>query len=317
MARTARTRTIMLTTAAAATALALAACGTGEAGGDDTGDDGGDAGSAGGEVVIGSANFPESEIIASIYSAALEDAGFTVTENFNIGAREVYLAAVEEGSIDLVPDYTGNLLYYLDPEATAASSEDIAAALPDALEANGLVAYEQSPAEDKDSITVTAETAEQWNLTSIGDLAAYNDELKLAAAPEFAERTYGLPGLEEKYGVIPSEFVPISDGGGPATVGALLDGSVQAADIYTTTPAIANENLVVLEDPENNFTAQNVIPILNADSASPEIEAVLNPISEALTTEDLIALNDRVSGDEKAEPSTAAQEWLEEKGLLG
>lgn len=305
-----------MTTAAAATALALAACGTGEGGGGDDGDSG-DAGSAGGEIVIGSANFPESEIIASIYSAALEDAGFTVTENFNIGSREVYLAAVEEGSVDLVPDYTGNLLYFLDANASATSSDEIAEALPDALSAAGLVAYAQSDAEDKDSITVTAETAEQWDLTTIGDLAAYNDELKIGAAPEFAERSYGLPGLEEKYGVIPSEFVPISDGGGPATVGALLDGSVQAADIYTTTPAIANENLVVLEDPENNFTAQNVIPILNADSASPDIEAVLDPISEALTTEDLIALNDRVSGDEKAEPSTAAQDWLEEKGLLG
>lgn len=313
----ARTRMTILATAAAAAALTLAACGTGEAGGGD--DDGGSssAGGGGGEIVIGSANFPESEIIATIYSLALQDAGFDVTENFNIGAREIYLAAVEEGSVDLVPDYTGNLLYFLDEDATAASSEDIAAALPDALEANGLVAYEQAPAEDKDSITVTAETAQEWGLTSIADLAAHNDELKLAAAPEFAERTYGLPGLEEKYGVIPSEFVPISDGGGPATVGALLDGSVQAADIYTTTPAIANEDLVVLEDPENNFTAQNVIPILNADAASAEIEAVLNPISEALTTEDLIALNDRVSGDEKAEPSTAAQEWLEEKGLLG
>ena len=316
MARRAHTRMLILASAAVATTLALGACGTGEAGGGD-GTDGGDATAAGGEIAIGSANFPESEIIATIYSIALEDAGFTVTENFNIGAREVYLAAVEEGSVDLVPDYTGNLLYFLDAEATAASSEDIAAALPAALEAAGLVAYEQSPAEDKDSITVTAETAEQWNLTSIGDLAAYNDELKIGAAPEFAERSYGLPGLEEKYGVIPTEFVPIADGGGPATVGALLDGSVQAADIYTTTPAIANEDLVVLEDPENNFTAQNVIPILNADSASAEIEAVLNPISAALTTEDLIALNNRVSGDEKAEPSTAAQEWLEEKGLLG
>jgi osmoprotectant transport system substrate-binding protein len=310
----ARTRQLILTSAAIATALALGACGTGEG---DGGTTEGDGEAAGGEIVIGSANFPESEIIASIYSAALEDAGYDVTENFNIGSREVYLAAVQEGSVDLVPDYTGNLLYYLDGEATAASSEDIAAALPPVLEEAGLVGYEQAPAEDKDSITVTAETAEEWGLTTIGDLAAYNDELKLAAAPEFAERTYGLSGLEEKYGVIPTEFVPIADGGGPATIGALLDGTVQAADIYTTTPAIANENLVVLEDPENNFTAQNVIPVINADAAAPEIEEVLNAISAELTTEDLIALNERVSGDEKAEPSTAAQEWLEEKGLLG
>ncbi len=309
----ARTRLLALSAATLAT-LSLAACGTGEAGG---GDGDGTSEGGGGAVVIGSANFPESEIIASIYSIALTDAGYDVTENFNIGSREVYLAAVEEGSVDLVPDYTGNLLYFLDPEATAASSEDVAAALPAALESAGLVGYEPAPGENKDSITVTSETAQEWGLTSIGDLAQYNDELTIGAAPEFAERPYGLPGLESTYGVVPAAFEPISDGGGPATIGALLDGTVQAADIYTTTPAISTEGLVVLEDPENLFTAQNIVPVLNADSASPELEEILNGISAELTTEDLIALNDRVSGDEKAEPSTAAEDWLEDKGLLG
>lgn len=308
-----RTRIALAAAAATALTLTLAACGTGEAPADGDGDDG----AAGGALTIGSANFPESEIIATIYSLALTDAGYDVTENFNIGSREVYLAAVEEGSVDLVPDYTGNLLFFLDPEATVTAAEEIDAALPEALESAGLVGYTPAAAENKDTVTVTAEIAEEWGLTSIGDLAEYNDQLTLGAAPEFAERSYGLPGLEANYGVVPATFEPIADGGGPATIGALLDGSIQAADIYTTTPAIATEGLVVLEDPENNFAAQNVVPIVNAGSDSPELQEILDGISAQMTTEDLIALNDRVSGDEKAEPSTAAQEWLEEKGLLG
>ena len=100
------------------------------------------------------------------------------------------------------------------------------------------------------------------------------------------------------------------------TVKALIDDAVQVADIYTTSPALDAENLVVLNDPENLIAAQNVIPLLNSDIYSDELASVLNEVSAALTTEDLIALRTRVEGDEKAQASTAAQEWLEGEGLL-
>lgn len=317
-----RRKITTLASIAAASALVLTACSGGgdplAGGGDDSSsgsssDGGGDSGS----VIIGSANFTESEIIANLYAIALEDAGVEVETKFQIGSREAYIPALQDGSIDLIPDYTGNLLRFLDTEATATSAQDVDAALPAALEAEGLTTLEPAPAEDKDAVVVTAETAEHWDLTTIADLAPYNAETKFASNAEFAERPSGLPGLKALYGFEPVEFVAIADGGGPATVAALLDGTVQAANIYTTTPAIEENDFVVLEDPDANFAAQNVVPVLNADKVTDQITEVLDAVSAELTTEDLLALNGKVSGDEKLEPSVAAREWLEEKGLIG
>jgi osmoprotectant transport system substrate-binding protein len=166
---------------------------------------------------------------------------------------------------------------------------------------------------------VTSETAEAAGLTEIGDLAKIVP-FKLGANPQFGELGYGVPGLKEIYGVGTGdgevEFVPIEDFGGPDTVKALVDDSVQVADIYTTSPALTIENLVVLEDPENMISSQNIVPLIAESVYSDEIAEILNAISAALTTDDLIALRDRVEGDEKASAATAAKDWLEDKGLI-
>ncbi len=277
----------------------------------------GSEGSATDAITIGSANFPESEIIGNLFSQVLQDAGVEVDEKFNIGNREAYIPAVKDGSADLVPDYTGNLLLYLDPEADISPTADITGELTKKLESEGLQLVSVSQAEDTDTVTVTQELAEKWNLKTIADLAAHNDELILGGMPEFNERARGIPGLTELYGVKPAEFVAISDGGGPATVQALLDGTVHGANIYTTAPAIFDEDLVVLEDPEGNFPQQFVGAVMNQDKVTPEIEAALKQVTDTLTTDDLITLNSWVSGDEKMEPQAAAQKWLKEKGLIG
>lgn len=266
-----------------------------------------------GSVSIGSADFPESEIIAEIYAQALEAEGMEVERNFQIGAREVYLPAMENGEIDLLPDYTGNLLSYLDPETTATSAEDIEAELPEALP-EGLDILYPAPAENKDSLNVTPEFAEENDLESIGDLAEL-DGVSLAANPEFAERSYGIPGMEEIYGITDVDFTAISDGGGPATVQALLDGTVDVADIYTTTPAIEENDLVTLEDPEEMIAAQHVVPVVRADAMDEQAVDVLNQLSVSLTTEALMEMNALNSGDDVEEPATIAADWLEENGL--
>lgn len=125
---------------------------------------------AGVDLTIGSANFQENVILANIYAQALQAQGATVETQLNIGSRETYMPGLQDGSIDLIPEYSGVLLQYFDPEATAVSSEDVYAALPAALP-EGLTVLEQSAAEDKDAIVVTRETAEQYGLTSIADLA--------------------------------------------------------------------------------------------------------------------------------------------------
>ncbi len=292
-------------------AATLAACGASDPTAADTSSDGG-----GSKVVIGSFAFPESEILGEIYAQALKAKGVDVETKFNIGPRQQTIPALQDGSINLIPEYNGNLLAYYNEKYTERTTEDVDAALVDAVAKDKLKVLDSAAAEDKDAYVVTKKTADSKGLTSIGDLSKLVP-FSLGANPQFGDLGYGIPGLEGVYGVKSSDvkFVPIEDFGGPDTVKALVDDSVQVADIYTTSPAIKTDDLVVLEDPENMISSQNIIPLISEKVDSKKIDDVLNAISAKLTTDDLIALRDRVEGSEKASASTAAKDWLKDKGL--
>lgn len=301
-------RAVLLPLAGIGAALTLAACG----GSDPLAGDGSTGGS-GDTVTVGSADFPESQIIAEIYAGALRAEGVDAQTSNGIGAREAYIGALEDGSVDLVPEYSGNLLLYVDPESEAASEEEIMAELDGALP-EGLSVLEPAEAQSRDAVVVTRQTAEEGDLTSIADLAPRCSELTFAGPPEFRERAYGLEGLKENYGCEFGSFEPVSDGGGPLTTQALVSGDADAANIFTTSPALQEHDLVVLEDPEYNFIAQQVLPLVAADRLPDDAEAALDGVSQKLTTEDLIELNQAVSGDDAESPKDAAVGWLEDNG---
>lgn len=308
-------RTAVITLALSAT-LGLAACG---GGGDpmdtDTGGDNADAGSSGeaggdaGSLTIGSANFPENELLAEIYAAALDDAGVEVNTQLNIGSREAYIAGIEDGSIDAIPEYTGGLATFLNPEITATSSEDVLADLQENLPEEMQV-LEISEAEDKDSLVVTAETAEELDLTSIADLADHAGDLTLGGPPEFESRPNGVDGLSEVYGLEFASFRSLAAGAN-LTVQSLANGQVDVANIFTTNPAIEENDFVVLEDPESLFAAQNVVPLIRADAVTPTIEETLNEVSAALDTDNLTSMMVQVQS-EGEDPAEVAREFVDE-----
>lgn len=259
-------------------------------------------------IVVGSQAYYSNEIIAEIYAQALEDAGFDVERKFQIGQRDAYLPALENGEVDLFPEYTGNLLQFYAPETTATQSGEVYAELEDALP-DGLTVLEQSPATDQDSYNVTREFAEANNLASIGDLAGI-DGLVLGGAPELEERPYGPTGLAEVYGVT-VDFEPT----GATTVNALLEGVVNVANVYSADPNISSGDLVTLDDPEGLFLASNVVPLVNAEVAD-EIADVINRVSAALTPEGLSALNSLSVGEQQSSEQIA-RDWLQQNGLIG
>jgi osmoprotectant transport system substrate-binding protein len=265
-------------------------------------------------IVVGSANFSENTILADIYGQALAANGFTVTYKPNIGARAVYFPALLKGEIDLVPEYSGSILSFLDKSAVASSPADVNAALTKALPSN-VVALTPAEAADSDSLNVTAEFAKTNNLKSIGDLKNVAS-LTLAANPEFQTRPDGIPALQSVYGLNNITFQAINDSGGPATLKALLDNTVQVADIYSTTPSIEANKLVTLTDPKNQFASQQVVPIVSKKKANAKLESVLNKVSAKLTTKDLLSLNAEVSGDSKTQPDVAAKAWLKKVGIV-
>ncbi|WP_445996587.1 ABC transporter substrate-binding protein [Okibacterium fritillariae] len=300
---------------AAGAVLSLAACSSGDPL-DNSTSGSGSSGSAD-SITVGAGSFAESEIIAQIYTQALEAEGVTVTFAGQIGQRDVYLKALEDGSIDLIPDYSGNLLQFYDAETTAKTSEEVYAAIGDALP-EGIEVLDQAEAQDADSYNVTKDFSEKNGIKSLADLKDYEGTLAIGANPEFADRPYGPKGLTEVYGVPADKltFTPVSDGGGPLTAKALIDGTVQLADIYSTTPSIKENGFVTLEDPENLILPQNILPLIKSDKASDKVKDVLNKVSAELTTDDLIDLNTLNQGDQKLSPEKVAKDWLTEKGLI-
>ncbi|MEO5920507.1 MAG: ABC transporter substrate-binding protein [Pseudolysinimonas sp.] len=295
---------LALAAVAVGVSLTLAGCGSSTGGGSGDGSDDGDKAT----IVVGSQAYYSNEIVAEIYAQALEQAGYTVTRNFQIGQRDAYLPALESGEVQVFPEYTGNLLQYYDPETTATKSDDVYAALADALP-DGLAVLDQSSATDQDSYNVTQEFAGQYSLASIGDLANVDVPVILGGAPELEERPYGPAGLQSVYGVT-VQFQATGD----TTVDSLTQGVINVANVYSADPRIESAGLVTLDDPEGLFLASNVVPLVSADIAD-EIADVLNPISAALTPEGLVAMNVE-SVDQQKSSADIATEWLQGNGFL-
>jgi osmoprotectant transport system substrate-binding protein len=199
-------------------------------------------GGASGSVVIGSANVPENELLATVYAQALQAKGIKVSTKLNIGAREVYYPQVEKGTISIIPEYNGTLLTVeVDKTSTAKTTADVDAALAAKLPST-LQVLNPAPAQDSDSITVTQATATKDHLKSIADLKPYAANMVLGAPPEFKTRSDGIAGLKATYGLTFKGFDPL-DESGPLTLAALQSGKVQAADVFTTTPQIVTDKL--------------------------------------------------------------------------
>jgi osmoprotectant transport system substrate-binding protein len=263
-------------------------------------------------VVIGSANFPENEILADIYADALRSKGVSVTTKLDIGSREIYFPQLEKGAISLFPEYNGALLDYLKPSATAVTTAAVNQALAKALPAS-LEALPTAQAQDKDSLTVTQAFATAHHLTSIGDLKAVEGQVTIGAPAEFATREEGLVGLKKLYGIVPRAFKPL-DESGPLTIAALNDGTIQAGDIFTTDPSVAKYHFVALADPLGLFAAQNIVPIINRSVATPTVVTTIDAVDADLTTSVLVQLVGGVVNDHIDAASVAAQ-FISQAGL--
>jgi osmoprotectant transport system substrate-binding protein len=308
-----RTRFAGALAAGVTLALALSACGAND---DPLSNDAGSGSSSGtSTVTIGSANFAESELLAEIYAQALEKKNVQVKRQFNIGARELYLKALQDGSIDLLPEYNGALLSALAkggaPQGVT-TPDQVLAELKKVLP-SGTEVLEQSAAEDKDTLTVTSETATKYNLKTIDDLKPVANQLVIGAGPEWQERYQGLKGLKELYGIEFKTFKPL-DAGGPLTVNALVKGQIQVGNIFSTDSSIATNKFVVLDDPKNLYLAENIIPLIRSSANNPTVSGALNAVSAKLTTENLTTYLAKVQVD-KQDTAAVAKAFLSENGL--
>ena len=295
---------------AACLALLLAACG----GGDDA-LEGGTQPNEQSSVTVGSTNFSEQLILAQMYAAVLEKAGVDVTVRPNLGNREVVFPALEKGEIDLLPEYNGSVLSFLNPDATETTSDEVNTALTPLLDGKGLVALEPSPAEDKDGWAVTKETADKYGLAKVSDLKGNASQLVIGGPPELKTRPSGIPGLKKVYGIEDFKEFKALDAGGPLTTSALNKGDIDVGRVFTTQGAIAENGWVLLEEDKPLEPAQNIVPIGRKDAMTDQVTQALNALAPKITTEELTKLNKLVDVD-KQDPEKVANDWLTQQGLL-
>ncbi|CAL9412896.1 Glycine betaine-binding protein YehZ [Streptomyces sp. enrichment culture] len=299
--------------ALAVTAALVAGCGSS----DDEADNplAEDKAAGGDTVVVGSNNFAESILLADIYGEALKAKGIEVSYKPNIGSRETTYGMLKNGTITVLPEYNGSLLAYLDPKAEQKSVEAVNAAVKTKLDTR-LTLLESAPAEDKDSVSINAETAKKYGLTgqsTLADLQEIAPNLVIGGSPEFQTRHQGLVGLEKEYGLKFKSFKAL-DAGGPLTQAALTKNTVQAADIFTTDPTITKEKFVVLQDPKNLFGFANVTPLVHKSGLSQEGVDTLDAVSAKLDTKTLLDLDSQVQLENK-DPLDVAKAWLKSVGL--
>jgi osmoprotectant transport system substrate-binding protein len=265
-------------------------------------------------ITIGSANFAENVMLAHLYEGVLKKAGYKVTVKENIGAREVLAPALQSGSIDLTPEYAGNLLGFVDKTTPGGLPIDqTVAKLKTVLAPLKLTVLDASPATDGDVIVVNQQTASKYNLTKISDLVSPGSNLVMGGPSECVTRVTCLKGLQDIYGIHFKDFKAL-DAGGPLTVAALSNNDVQVARMFSADSTIKAKGFVVLTDDKNFQQAGNVIPEIRLDKVSSKLSTALNKLSSTLTTDDLIALDDQVQTAKK-DPTAVATAYLTSKGL--
>ena len=265
-----------------------------------------------GSITVGSADFPENQILANIYADAMSAKGVKVTKKLNIGERAQYVPALKDGSIDFIPEYSGSILDFLDTSATAKSPQDVYTALQKAT-GTSLTILNASSAQDSDTITVTAASASKYSLKSIGDLSSVAGKLVLGAPAAFQTRADGVPSLASVYNVKFGTFTPLA-AGTAITVTALNNGTVDAADIFSTDPAIAANKFVSLKDDKNMFAAQQIVPLVTKSKITQTMADACNAVSLKLDTATLASLVAKVQND-KQDPDAVAKAWLTSVGL--
>ena len=297
---------IGLTSLGAAALLALSACGGGTPASQST------AKASSGTVVVGSGNFPENVLLGEIYAQAMQGKGVKVEKKLNIGTREVYFRALKNGELSMLPEYNGALLTYLDPKADASTKDETNTQLKAKLP-KGIVALDSAEAEDKDSVVVTKETAQKDKLATLADLKPVAGKMVFGGPPEFKTRKQGIVGLKSEYGLNFKSFKSL-DTAGPITVSALSKGQIQAANLFTTDPAVLTKGFVVLKDPKNLFGAQNVTPVVNDKAVPANAKQTMNQVSAKLTTDELVSMMKQINVD-KDDPADVAKEWLKKESL--
>ncbi|MEW2703760.1 ABC transporter substrate-binding protein [Streptomyces koyangensis] len=274
-------------------------------------------------LTVGSAGFTESDLLAQMYALLLRRAGYE-TELITVANRELYEPALENGRVDVVPEYAATFADWLNakengPDAEPVGSPDLATtmkALRRLATPRGLTVLDPGKAVDQNAFAVTREFAAEHSLRTLSDLGASGLPVRLAAGDECVSRPYCQPGLEKTYGIDVTAVDPKGVGTTQAKR-AVQSGQDQLVLTTTTDATLDAFGLVLLEDDKKLQNADAVVPVVNrARAGSERVARALDALAPVLTTADLAGLNRQVDSWRRL-PEDVARAYLEEKRLLG
>jgi osmoprotectant transport system substrate-binding protein len=269
-------------------------------------------------IQLASFDFPESEILGELYGQALRQHGFPVEPVVQLGAREVVAPALEQGKVDMVPEYLGSALNFLNDRDRVATADPglTHARLEQAFAPRGVSVLAYAPAVDRNGFVVTGEMARTRGLEKLSDLAPIASQLALGGPPECPQRPLCLRGLQDVYKLRFARFEAMPSR--TVTAAALETGEIDVGMIDTTDPNLVKHDLVQLEDDRDLQPADNVVPVVRRevlDAYGPPLVRLLNAVSAQLTTIELTRLNLQVADGRP--PADAAAGWLRAHTIIG
>lgn len=310
---------ILATTGAITLAIGLAACGGDESSG------GGEGALNGASIIVGSKDFDEQLVLGHISKLALENAGADVTDQINLGGTDAARAALESGEINTYWEYNGTawISFFKETEPIPDRIEQYEAVRDRDAEENNLIWLAPAEFNNTYGLAFPTEAADELGnpttLSDLGDLIASDPAAaSLCVESEFSSRDDGLPGMEETYGFeFPNDQVTVLDTALVYTAADEQD-PCNFGEVFTSDGRIAALDLTVLEDDEGFFPLYNPSPVFTQDvydEYGDELDEIFDPISAALTQEEMNAMNEEVSVN-LAQPEQVAEDWLKDNDFI-
>lgn len=268
------------------------------------------------KIVIGSKNFSEQLILGNMLADLIEDkTDLKVERKLNLGGTQVAFSALNNGDIDMYVEYTGTGLVNILNQKPLNNPEKVYNIVQNEFNKKyEIKLLKPLGFNNTYALAVRQDTAKQYNLNTISDLAKVSSNLIMGPTLEFPNREDGLIGLRKVYHM---KFKDVQAVDGGLRYTALNNHKSDVIDAFSTDGLLEEFHLKVLEDDKNFFPPYYAVPILKQETLKehPELEAVLNSLAGKLTDEKMRKLNYKVDSL-KESPAKVAKEFLEEEGLL-
>ncbi|MBH1941965.1 ABC transporter permease subunit [Mobilitalea sibirica] len=263
-----------------------------------------------------SKDFTEQHILLHMFSDLIEDrTDISVERKANLGGTQVNFSALKSGDVDIYIDYSGTAYGDTLNYPPISDMEEVYNTVKaDFKEKFDIEVLKQIGFNNTYVLAVTKETADQYNLKTISDLAKVASNLKAGTTLEFLNREDGLLGITRHYNFEFKDKIGLDSS--PRYV-ALMNKETDVVDAFSTDGLLKKFELVSLEDDKNFFPPYYAIPLVRGEALKkfPEIVPVIEELGDMLSDEIMIELNYKVD-ELQMEPENVAREFLIENGLI-